>query len=232
MNDLDFFLQDYEQKTARTKVLLMFLLLEPGNLLESGDVYFRDETADLQYGRTITKKYAFTDEYVDTAKIDRQLESLPTPVICSKDSFAHYAETQVLYKYIPEDPAQPLCINDIGVVSNVMLIDNDINLILSSNMAKSRSRLTAEEYGFPYFETYVRKNRVQLLEDTWDMTYEPEQSLFTVTHKDYGTLYQAHEMDKTSTYRLVLYVIKKLAGNLPAYEDNYKIIPLTRKRGV
>lgn len=229
---LDFFLQDYERKATRTKVLLLFLLLEPGNLMETGNVACKEETSDLQYGRTITKQYAYTDEYVDTAKIARNLEALPTPVICSKDSFAHYAETQILYQYTAKEGSKPLCINDLSVVSNVMLIDNDLEMILSSNMARPRSRLTPQEYGFPWFEQYVRTNHVKLIDDVWDISFETDGNLFTITHKDYGVLYQAHEMDKTSTYRLVLYIIQKLAVHLPANEDNYIITTLTRKRGV
>ena len=222
-----YFLQDYEVKSDQTKVLLFFLLLEP-NYIDADDKIEIDRETENEtndFGIRYTKQYAFTNDNIDIERILREIAAFPIPVICSRDSFAHYAESQTLYLYHKYRKDQPLIVNDLSIVSNVMLLEED--MIISSRNARPLGDLTTRELGFPYFQQYAMTGDLRI--GKWHVTYDADKLIFCIHHDTYGVVYQSVELDKTATHRMVLYLIKKLSHTLPVLEDNYRVTTMIRK---
>jgi hypothetical protein len=98
------------------------------------------------------------------------------------------------------------------------------NCIVSNNVAE-RVENTRQK-GFMYFADYVLKGVCKV--GAWEISYN-ENKEFRITYtsetngiKSTETLYHALELDQTSTFKLVLYIIGKVANTLNEFSaDNY-----------
>ena len=172
-------------------------------------------------GAEFRKIFGVTNEFVDIKSIEDELSEIQVPMICSPQSFDIYSTTKTICTYRADIPVKPLYINDMGVISPLMVITPDC--IVSSNLAKSVEE--AKDKGFMFFVDYVLKGECKL--GGWDISFKNKEFkiYYTSKHEDIETtelLYQAFELDKTATYKLVLYIIKKVANTFEEYKsDNF-----------
>lgn len=218
-------LTKYQKSTDDTKVLLMYLRLNGYDLSKVGRLEQVEENR--QFNLTIKKIYGVTREYVDIQKIEREIESIICPIICSEvQSFECYSNEPTIFIYTPQFTDSPLWINDMGVISKTMLVSKDF--IISSNEALPFTE--SDNNGFMYFYNYVLYEKCVI--GNWRMEYGKDK-IFRVFYKEdddgsgkltsYETLFEACEIDKTSTYKLVLYIIKKASVEVDEWKaDNYQ----------
>lgn len=203
--------EKYEKQSSASRVLMMWLLLDGCNL---DRIQLLEETEESKaFGLKLKKVYALTEDHIDTDKIYRELEHIQNPTICSEDSYEYHADSPYIYVYRKKDERLPLVINDMGVISKTMVISEDT--VISDNFAND---FMDEECvsGFPFFEDYVLKNKFNI--GQWEVSYTDK--VFKV---QYGSevLYSAIEIDKTSTYKIVIYIVKKAAAKEAVDSDNY-----------
>lgn len=218
------FLTKYEKSTDDTKVLLMYLRLNDYDLSKVKRLEQVEENR--QFDLKIKKIYGVTQEYVDVPQIEKEIENIVCPIICSEvQSYECYSNEPIIYIYTAQSPEQPLLINDMSVISKAMLVTRDC--IISSN--KARPVTECDEKGFMFFYNYVLYEKCVI--NGWRMEYGKDK-VFRVSYrsedsdkelKDYDTLFEACEIDKTSTYKLVLYIIKKVNKQINEWKsDNFK----------
>ena len=116
----------------------------------------------------------------------------------------------------------PLVINDMGVISKIMVITE--TYVVSSNYAKSFT--DSKNNGFMFFHNYVIHSEVRI--DKWRLTYKNKTFNVYYTSKNNNgvsteeLLYSAIEIDKTSTYKIVIYIIEKAAKLIDEWTaDNF-----------
>ena len=213
----------YRAKTNCTKVLMIYLLLGGYDLKKIK--FFEEVEENRKFGLKIHKMYGVTEDYVNTQRIANEIESIINPVICSPQSFEYYCDSPIIHSYTAEDKDSPLWINDINVISKSMIISP--KCVVSSNMA-SRNAAPGDR-GFMYFYDYILKEEC-VIADKWHIRYKDKTFEIYYLTKD-GTgqginellLYQAMEMDKSSTYKWVIYIIKQSASLVPEWTpDNFK----------
>ena len=145
-----------------------------------------------------------------------------TPVICSMQSYELYSNTEVIHTYMPKESNKPLYINDMGVISQLMVITEQC--VVSSNLAEPVE--SAKDIGFMYFVDYVLHGECKI--GAWEISYKDKE--FSVFYTSKGSdeqmhkelLYRALELDQTSTFKLVLYIIKKAAESIEeVLPDNF-----------
>lgn len=220
-------LRKYRQEDGRNKVLLLFLLLG-GHDISKID-HYEEDVEERLFGLKIRKIYGVTSEYVDTASMEQGIEDTQCPVICSEQLFESYVQSEVLYKYEPKYSERPFHINDMGILSKAMMIQEDC--IVSSNRAKDATDIDSENMGFMFFADYVIKNRVSI--GKWRIRYDSDMDggLFEIyydSEDDEGIeskelIYSISSVDKPSTYKIVLYIIKRVAGQLDEFApDNFR----------
>ena len=160
--------------------------------------------------------YGETREGVDIKSINEEVSSIITPTICSLQSYQMYVTSPVIYCFSPLDKGRELCIDDLGIISSCMVIQPD--LVVASNEAKP---FQTAQHGFSVFMDYVLKGKCQV--GNWTIQYtDTNEFIVTYTSKNGGNeeiLYKALEFEKTSTFRLVLYIIKKTCETLNSSDE-------------
>lgn len=214
----------YKWQDGKERVLFLYLILNNYNLDKVEKVI--EIVQSKTFGMEFKKIFGVTSEFVDVQRIEAELAEIKPPVVCSLQSYELYSTSETIYSYYSKEESKPLYINDMGVISPLMVISE--NCIVSSNLAKNVE--TTSEYGFMYFVDYVLKGYCRL--KNWEITYKDRRfdiNYITVIeengkkreHKE--MLYQAQELDQTATFKLVLYIIKKVAGEIEELmPDNYK----------
>ncbi len=210
--------EHYEKERDGSRVLMVYLILNDWHKNVESLEEIEENRA---FGLRLKKVYGLTKDHIDTAKIYREIEAIENPVICSDASYEYYADSPFIYTYKPKDQSQPLVINDMSVISKTMVVAD--NYVVSDN--KARSFMEANVLcGFTHFMQYVLYNQFRL--DKWDVSYED--NVFTICY-DGEELYSAFEIDKTSTYKLVIYLIRKAGDKANVKSDNFVCERYTRK---
>ncbi len=209
----------YVEETGKQRIPLLFLLLNHYDIAKVTEVIGEEE--ERLFGTKIRKIYGLTDEYVDENAIETEVEMIQNPIICSPQSFEYYSNSPVIHLYEAQYPEKSLVINDMNVISKVMMISE--NYVVSSNHALPLS--DTKEVGFTYFMEYVLKSKVQIGEK-WYISYQDKIFSIKYISKDGDIVmpelvYFAEEIDKTSTYKMVIYVIRKAAQDLDFEGDNF-----------
>lgn len=200
----------YQKSDKNTKVLLLHILLNNYDLSKVERLVEEEDVRE--FGLKIKKVYAITKEYIDAQAISNAVNGIQVPTICSPQSYEYYSDSPVIHSYTPQDESRPLFINDLNVISKVMIITEEC--IVSSNIARSMIDVETSSLGFMYFYDYVMKSDMRI--GKWHITYEDKVFNIYYLSENNGEvneelLYSAIEIDKNSTYKLVIYVIKKQA---------------------
>jgi hypothetical protein len=174
----------------------MYLILNDYDLEQVETISRTEEKR--KFGLTIRKVYGKTKEFVDIKKIEKEVENTVYPTVCSVSSYEFYSRSPIIYVHQPMIEEKPLLINDLGVISPFMVIDNEF--VISANEAKPLAE--TEDCGFTYFMQYVLQEDVII--GKWHLSYKDK--VFNIGYlsgEDVITeqsLYTAIEIDKTSTY--------------------------------
>lgn len=216
----------YKKSESDIKILLMYLILNNYDL--SKIVTVEEVVQEQMFGLQFKKIYGITSEYIDVQKIDEEITNIRIPVVCSLQSYEMYSNEEVIYIYRPKEKEKPIYINDMNIISPLMVITE--NCIVSSGTAKPIEE--ADNKGFMYFVDYVLKNECNI--GNWQITYTTNENhkgnefcVYYSSKKDgkliKQKLYYALELDKTSTYQIVLYIIGKVAQHMEEFlPDNYE----------
>ncbi len=207
----------YKKIDDRYRVMMIYLLLNGKDIsqIEKAEETVEEE----QFGLKYTKIYAYTNETVNVKEIEEEIEGIRCPVICSMQSFELNSNAKTIYLYKKEDEERELFINDMNVVSPVMVVEKDF--VISSNLAKTVDN--CDRRGFMHFVDYVLKN--ECVVGRWHLTYKERK--FSILYRANENedseilLYLAEEKDKTSTYRLAIYVIYKSMESEGSPSDNF-----------
>ena len=209
----------YRKSDDRARVLLLYLIL---NGYDLSRVEVVNEIVQKKlFGQEFRKIYGVTNEFVDVQKIEDDLAKIKVPIVCSPQSYEIYSTADTIHVYCAKEPDKPLFINDMGVISSLMVITE--NRIVSSNLAASVE--STDEKGFMYFVDYVLKGKCTI--GAWEISYKDKEFCIYYTSKQDGKerkelLYQALELDCTSTFRLVLYIIGKVVEDMDEFPpDNF-----------
>ena len=209
----------YIKSNSNTKVLLMYLLLNNYDISKIKQLEETEE--DRLFGLKIKKIYGVTEEYVDVRKIGEEIEKIQNPIICSPLSYEYYSNSMVIHTYTSRD-GKPMVINDMDIISKIMVITDQC--IVSSNIAKPLK--DTENFGFMFFYDYVMRSEVRI--GKWHLIYENKVfSIYYLSENDGDTdeelMYSAIEIDKTSTYKMVIYIIGKVSKFIDNWSaDNFK----------
>lgn len=219
----------YKKTENETKMLLMYLILNNYDLSKIQKI--EEVVIEQMFGLELRKIYGVTSEYVDVQKIYKELANIRIPVVCSSQSFEMYSNEEVIYEYIPKEQEKSLYINDMGIISPLMIITE--NYIVSSNLAVPLE--DADNKGFMYFVDYVLKGKCEI--GAWEITYKSNKNNkcneFCVYYSSEKNgeiikerLYNALELDQTSTYKITLYIIGKAVRNIDEFlPDNFEKTP-------
>lgn len=234
----------YKKEERGTKILLFYLILNGFLEDEESEKDLKVEVAEEEYkfGLKVKKLYGIIDYVIDRQGIERELDIIRNPIICSKDSFELYSQAKEVYVYSPEadlneeeEAEQPadngedeeravkpvlsskakkeLYINDLGILSNLMVISDD--LVIAD---KKANPFDSDQcvYGFEDFKEYVLTDSLTV--GNWDINYKDK--VFTVSYQG-KIIYSAVEIDKTSTYKMVIYIIKKVRNDAEVLPDRF-----------
>ena len=218
----------YEVVDDKAKVLLIYLYLNnyDKDLIEKV-IITNDEQRS---GRKLQRRIGVTKEFVDIGRIEEELKRIQVPIIYSFQSFDMYSTAETIYSYTAKDKETPLYINDLGAISPSMVISRDC--IISSNIIVPLEN--AEHKGFMYFVDYVLNGECVI--GNWKITYKERN--FNVYYTDdfegeprTELLYEGFELDQTATYKLVIYIIMKVAENLDEYTSDNFIMKTMKLKG-
>lgn len=209
----------YRKADGRSRILLLYLILNNYDLdkVEKVVEVVQPENFGLEFHRI----YGETTEYVDVKGIEEELDKIHAPIICSPQSYEINSTAEIIHTYRARVPEKPLYINDMGIISTLMIITEDC--IVSSNIASPVEN--SQEKGFMYFVDYVLHGKCKV--GDWVIEYkDKELCIYYCTDKDgemhKELLYQAIELDQTSSFKLVLYIIRKAAGSMDEFPpDNF-----------
>lgn len=209
----------YKKSDDRTHVLLLYLIL---NGYDLSKVEVMNEVAEKKlFGVEYRRVFGATTEFVNIPKIEGDLAQIKVPVVCSPLSYETYSTAEKIYSYKAKEKEKPLYINDMGIISPYMIITEE--RIVSSNLAANVE--SADKKGFMYFVEYVLKNRFSI--GDWEVEYKENEFTICFTTVKNGEkrkelLYRALELDQTSTFRLVLYLIDKVVETMEEFPpDNF-----------
>lgn len=210
----------YRRQDNKESILLLYLIL---NKYDISKVEYAVETVqNKMFGVELRKIYGVTSEFVDIQKIENELAEIHVPVICSMQSYELNSNADIIYTYVPKEPNKPLYINDMDIISPFMVITEQC--IVSSNLAKSVE--DTKNFGFMFFVDYVLNGKC--IVGNWEITYVNKEFSVYYSSKAKGEevhkelLYKALELDQTSTFKLVLYIVKKVAQEIDNItSDNY-----------
>lgn len=213
----------YRKTSDSTKILLMYLLL---NGYDIKNVEWAEEIEESRmFGLTIKKIYGITRDYVDVSRIEREIEEIKNPIVCSPLSYEYYSDAQNIYSFSPALPDVPLWINDMDIISSVMIITED--RVVSSSYAYPIEDDRCKNKGFMFFYEYVLKE--ECVVGKWRLQYKNK--VFSVYYislnndkEEEVLLYSAIEIDKTSTYKIVIYIISKASIVIDEWlPDNFSV---------
>lgn len=209
----------YQKINGKTKVLFLYLLLNNYDLERVERAV--EVVQEKNYGLEFKKIYGETTEFVDVQKIEEELSEICIPVICSPQSYEIYSTANYIHTYYSKIQNKPLYINDMGIISPLMIITEEY--VVSSNLAEPVEN--ANKKGFMFFADYVLKGNCTI--GNWDITYKDKEFAIYYTSLKEGKkykerLYHALELDQTSTFKLVLYIIGKVANEMDEFPpDNF-----------
>ena len=213
-------LSKYKKESKESKVLLLHLLLNNYDINQIKLI--KEETQDRLFGLKLIKVYGITTEKIDFDKIEEEIKSIKAPIICySPASFECNSNEPEIYIYTPENEKQKLAINDMGIISNTMLIED--NTVISSHLSKELSEIDC--FGFNHFKEYVLNSEMKI--GKWQVTYKD--NVFNIycqiNSEENMLLLSAIELDKTSTYFFVIYIINHLQEEIlkEGTTENYKV---------
>lgn len=213
----------YKKQTANTKVLLLYLLLNGFNVKNIEWIEEAEESR--KFGLKVKKVYGVTSDFVNIKDIEQEIELIQSPIICSPLSYEYYSDARIIYTYERDEENEdiPLWINDMNIISNIMIISE--NSVVSSNLAKPLEECINK--GFMYFYDYVLKDECVI--NKWRISYKDKVfSIYYASESDEGLeeilLFSAIEIDKTSTYKTVIYVVLKASLQIEEWlPDNYSV---------
>jgi len=121
-----------------------------------------------------------------------------------------------------------LLINDMNVLSKQIVISED--MVVSPRYAQPFGE--CDNYGFRFFCDYVLDDTCEV--GKWTFNYKKDSKTFTISYafdndsaskKNVLEIYRK-KTDKSDSYKMLIYLIKKLCRNpkqtgLTFYEDNY-----------
>lgn len=217
---------NYQPVTAEHQVLLAWLLLNGFGIERVKRIVKKDDKNT--FNQSFHKVYGIIEDFVDTAAIEKEIESIRVPTVCSPESFPVYCKERLIFAYTPRIENQPLYINDMGVLSDVMIITEDC--VISSNRAKPLA--DAEQCGFMYFSKYVLESKFTI--GRWSVSYIDR--IFSVTYTSRNgdveneiKLMEYKEIEMAATYKFVLYIIRKTiesekySADVKMPEDNFRM---------
>lgn len=213
----------YQKTTETTKVLLMYLLLN-GYKLAHID-HLEESIESRNYGLSIKKLYGVTNDFVDIVRMEREIDEIQNPIICSPKSYEYYANAETIFSYTPSIESAPLCINDLNIISKVMMIAE--NKVVSSSYAYPIEDSRCRDKGFMYFYDYVTKSTCEV--GKWHIIYQNKE--LTISYKSHNEdkveeipMYSASGIDKTSTFKMIIYIIRKACLTVDEWlPDNFDI---------
>lgn len=223
--------ENYVKKNGDiTRVLFIYLLLNKYKLenIQRAIVHINNPK-NLPNAQT-EMVYAETTEAVDIEEIDKEVGSIIVPTICTETTFQLYTNFDEIICYTPENKKKSLYIDDMDIISPFMIIQED--MIVTTSIAKPIEKAT---HGLMCFSKYVLTSECEV--GNWYIKYIEGSKEFIVKYGDKKekaeTLYRAKEYDKTTTFRLVLYIIKKaciLLDEEKKWEvtENYRIDKYSR----
>ena len=222
----------YELQEKKQKIMLIYLLL---NKCEVDKIEKIIECKEDNKGATFVKMYGLTSEFIDTDKIYKEINDIKVPNICNVDGYELYTNSKEIYLYTAKEKTRPLYINDMNILSDLMIIKKDsiVSKIKAEPLEKTNSK------GFMYFVDYILKNQCEI--GKWRVKFKEDEKIFEVFYiskksedtekKKEEIIYQSKNWDKYNTFKLVLYIINK---NIEYEEefvaDNYKIETLKLKK--
>lgn len=210
----------YKKEDGKARVLMLYLILNNYNLDMIEEAI--EVVQSKPFGLEFRKIYGETTEFVDIRRIEAELANICVPIICSPQSYEIYSTAETIHTYRARVTEKPLCINDMGIVSPLMVITEDC--VVSNNMATTVENAKAK--GFMYFVDYVLKGECTI--GAWNITYKNKEFDVYYTSQRNGenikeSMYHAVELDKTSTFKLVLYIIMKAAEDEEEFPpDNFE----------
>ena len=208
--------EKYKKAENTTKVLWLYLLLDgKGNPENLDRVELEDK--ELSFGTKIVRAYGYSKQAVDAKLYQKEILDIETPVICSKLSYEYYAKDNKIYVYTPKktDKGEVFFVGDMNIIGRTMVIED--NIIVTSKLCSDESNPMYMN-GFQFFKDYVLKG--QFILGDWDVSYI--NNVFDIKYVG-KTIYKAIELDKTSTYKFVIYIIRKLAGKEDKPVDCYNV---------
>lgn len=214
----------YVKQTDDTKVLLLYLLLNGYNVRNIRFIEEAEENRD--FGLKVKKLYGITTDYVNIRLIEKEIERIQNPIICSIQSYEYYCDADVIYSYERKGNEEklPLWINDLNIISNTMIISEEA--VVSSKRAKPLE--DCKNKGFMFFYKYVLEDEFSI--GKWKVTYKDKTfSIFYTSsnpdNKDAMLVFSAIEVDKTSTYKMAIYVIMKASQQINEWKaDSYNLL--------
>lgn len=223
-------LLSYTEQKNEYEVMLLYLLLVGGNVKKIKDL--QTVTDSRSFGTEITKIVALTSEYVNVPMIEQEISEIRNINICSLQTYEYFSKSDTVYAYTPAIADKPLLINDMDILSNVMVITDDV--VISSNEANSI--MDSDNLGFDFFKQYVVKSEVTV--GQWHIKWDNETFSVSYITEDKNknlledVVYYAVNFSKAYSYRLVLFIISKAAQVIDEWDnDNFKATIYTKQKG-
>lgn len=222
--------ENYVKKNGDiTRILFIYLLLNKHDLKSVQRAIVHIDNPKNSPNAQTEMVYAETTEAVDIEAIDKEVGSIIVPTICTETTFQLYTNFDEIICYTPENKKKNLYVDDMDIISPFMIIQED--MIVTTSIAKPIDKAT---HGLMCFAKYVLTSECEV--GKWHIRYIEESKEFIVKYGDEKkteTLYRAKEYDKTTTFRLVLYIIKKACilldkENEWEVTENYKIDKYSR----
>lgn len=220
---------NYQEEREESEVLLIYLLLNGFDMSQVKTV--KRVESHRMFGLKIFKICGMTSEYVDINKIETEVDNMPDVTICARDMYEFNSKSPVIYRHIPAVEGEKLVINDMGVLSKIMCISE--NEVISSIPAKPMAE--TDDYGFMTFMEYALKS--EFTTGKWHVIYDEENSTFKINYLSANgdavteeTLFEITNIGKSSTYKLVIYLIKKVAKTIEEWQgDNFEVKSYLKK---
>ena len=212
--------ENYRKLTNTTTVLLMYLLL---NGYDAKNIEYTVTQTEEKQNPKLIKVYAITKDFVNISLIQKEIENIQAPRICSLASYNNYSTEPIIHFYEKDKASENrLWINDLDIISKIMIISEDA--VVSSKLAKPLE--DCKHRGFMYFYDYVMKDACLI--GKWHIQYSNSDRIFSVYYSDNPTskeetlLYSVIEIDKSSTYKMVIYIIRKASEVIDQwFPDNF-----------
>ena len=207
------------------KYMALFLILKKASL----NKVINERYISKEHNGSVKTKalyYETYDEFDITAVEDGIRKTIPPRVYSDVSSYENAMKSAYInkrdipiYIHVPEIPDKPLFINDMDVLSNIMLITN--NAVLSDK--KAALIADTDDIGFEKFHEFVTTNKTII----GSLCFSQNGNVFTVSliNEDTGKskmLFESYGADISESYRLVLFVIQHCYMDRDTYNaDNF-----------